>query len=183
MGKPCNILRLLADYLVDYLPKAKGLSPNTVRSYRHAFRLLFEFLYSVKGIDPEKITFEALTDGAIPEWLNWLEDVRKCTAATRNQRLVAIRSFARYALREDMEMARAFCAEVERIPKKKVAKADAAIYLTTEEMSIVLRMPSPSTKSGRRDTVLMSTLYASGARAQGLCDLTLDDIRFGKTPQ
>jgi site-specific recombinase XerD len=177
--KDSDVLPLLSGYLTDYLPRVKGLSPNTIRSYRDAFRLLFEFLYSVNGIRPEKVRFDTLTNGVTADWLNWLEDARGCSAGTRNQRLSAIRSFAHYALREDMAAALAFCAEVDRMPKKRAAKADRAVYLTKEEMAIVLRMPSPSTKSGRRDTVLMSTLYASGARAQEICDITVGDVRFG----
>jgi len=177
--KNCDFLSLLSGYFTDYLPKSKGLSLNTIRSYRHAFRLLFEYLNAVKGIYPEKVGFATLSGGLIGEWLSWLEDIRGCSVGTRNQRLTAITSFAHYALREEMEAALVFSAEVNHIPKKKAAKADRAIYLTKEEMGIVLRMPSSSTKSGRRDIVLMSTLYASGARAQEICDITLDDVRFG----
>jgi site-specific recombinase XerD len=101
MGRTSSLLSLLSGYLTDYLPKTRGLSPNTVRSYRHAFRLFFEFLYSVEGICPERVGFATLTSGMVVEWLNWLEDTRGCSAKTRNQRLSAISSFARYALRED----------------------------------------------------------------------------------
>jgi len=45
-------------------------------------------------------------------------------------------------------------------------------------MSILLRLPSSHTEIGKRDKVLLSTLYASGARAQVLCDLTVGDLRF-----
>ncbi|MDR1185755.1 MAG: site-specific integrase [Coriobacteriales bacterium] len=179
MKKASDLLPLLESYLSDYLPKVKGLSPNTVRSYRHAFRLLFEFLYSMKAVLPEKVGFITLTDGVMVEWLNWLEDARGCSAQTRNQRLSAIASFAHYALREDLESALAFSVEVGQIPRKKTVRADRAVYLTREEMAIVLRTPPSHTKSGRRDAVLMSTLYASGARAQELCDITVGDIRFG----
>jgi site-specific recombinase XerD len=179
MGKKNNLLPLLESYLSEYLPKVKGLRPNTVRSYRHAFRLLFAFLYSVKGIYPEKVGFATLVGGVVTEWLSWLEDARGCSAQTRNQRLSAITAFAGYALREDMTSALAFSAEVGQIPRKRTVKTDRVVHLTKEEMAIVLRIPSSHTKSGRRDTVLMSTLYASGARAQELCDITVDDIRFG----
>jgi site-specific recombinase XerD len=47
-------------------------------------------------------------------------------------------------------------------------------------MSLLLRLPSSNTKIGKRDKVMLSTLYASGARAQELCDLTVGDVRFGK---
>ena len=48
-------------------------------------------------------------------------------------------------------------------------------------MAILLRLPPSSTRIGQRDKVILSTLYASGARAQELCDITVGDVRFGKT--
>jgi len=43
----------------------------------------------------------------------------------------------------------------------------------------LLSLPNRQTICGRRDVVLMSFLYASGARAQELCDLTANDVTFG----
>ena len=45
----------------------------------------------------------------------------------------------------------------------------------------MLKLPDTATTIGRRDIVLLSVLYTSGARAQELCDLTLNDITFGAT--
>jgi len=44
---------------------------------------------------------------------------------------------------------------------------------------VLLRLPASHTGIGRRDKVILSTLYASGARAQELCDITVGDLRFG----
>ena len=44
-----------------------------------------------------------------------------------------------------------------------------------------MSLPDKMKTIGRRDTVLLSVLYSSGARAQELCDLTLNDITFGAT--
>jgi site-specific recombinase XerD len=43
----------------------------------------------------------------------------------------------------------------------------------------LLNLPNRETISGRRDVALMSVLYGSGARAQELCDLTINDVTFG----
>ena len=53
--------------------------------------------------------------------------------------------------------------------------------MTKEEITILLRLPTSSLRIGQRDKVILSTLYASGARAQELCDITIGDVRFGKT--
>jgi integrase/recombinase XerD len=67
---------------------------------------------------------------------------------------------------------------VSNIPQKKKPKKSLS-YFTLEEVSVLLRMPDKTTDIEKRDRVLLSVLYASGARAQELCDLTVNDIRFG----
>lgn len=158
----------------------KGFSQNTVASYEYAFQLLYEFMNVVKGLSPEEVAFNSLTGGVIVEYLSWLEITRGCSISTRNQRLAAISSFAKYALRRSFGDSVAFCAEVADIPKKKVPKINDIKYFSLEEVAIMLSLPDTKRKIGRRDAVIMSVLYSSGARAQEICDLTLNDVAFGK---
>ena len=46
---------------------------------------------------------------------------------------------------------------------------------------LLLRLPDPHRKIGKRDLVLLSTLYATGARVQELCNVSVGDLRFGTT--
>lgn len=39
---------LLEQFFTEYMPLSSGLSPNTVRSYKHSFRLLFQYIHQVK---------------------------------------------------------------------------------------------------------------------------------------
>jgi site-specific recombinase XerD len=128
----------------------------------------------------EKITFSHLENGMVIEWLNSLEEKRECSARTRNQRLAAIVTFARFALRNDFDGALSFCAEVEHIPKKKTCRQTPAAYMTREEITTLLRLPDLCRKNGRRDRTILSTLYATGARAQELCDIRICDVRFAE---
>lgn len=48
---------LLEQFFTEYMPLSSGLSPNTVRSYKHSFRLLFQYVYQVKRKMPEKSCF------------------------------------------------------------------------------------------------------------------------------
>ena len=43
---------------------------------------------------------------------------------------------------------------------------------------MLLSIPDKATKMGRRDCVLLSLLYDSGARAQELCDMVVSDLRL-----
>ena len=65
-----------------------------------------------------------------------------------------------------------------KTPKKKEPKNASIKYFTKEEVSIILSAPSANTLTGQRDITLLSVLYATGARAQELCDITIKDISF-----
>jgi len=177
--KPLDLLHALSEYFDTYLVDVKGMSQNTIISYQYTFQLLYEFLNDVKGVVPEKVTFGTLTGDAIAEYLSWLESERGCSISTRNQRLAAIRSFSKFAMRKSFAESLTFCSEVLDIPKKKSPKTSDIKYFTLEEVAIMLGLPDTASKIGRRDVVLMSVLYSSSARAQELCDMTLNDITFG----
>jgi len=179
--KTNELIHLLSDFLYKYLPDVKGVSKNTVTSYQYAFQLLFEFMNEEKGVSPEKVTFSNLTNGAVTEYLTWLESTRKCSAVTRNHRRTAIASFAKYAVKKAFKEALEFYSEVTDIPRKRTPKGKDIKYFSKEEIACLLGLPDTSKKIGRRDAVLLSVLYSSGARAQELCDLTLNDITFSST--
>lgn len=181
MARKSYFLPALSEFFETYLPKTKGLSANTIRSYKQVFRLLLEYIHAVHGLRPEKVEFRHLEKGTVEAWLNWLCTDRDCSTKTRNHRLSVLVTFARFALYRDFGGALVLCSEVEHLPKKKAVKRSEAVHFTREEMSILLRIPSSNRKIEIRDKVVLSTLYASGARAQELCDLTVGDMRFGTT--
>lgn len=47
---------------------------------------------------------------------------------------------------------------------------------TLSEVSVLLRLPDPEKRLGFRDQVLLNLMYASGARAQEICDLKVRDF-------
>ena len=180
MAKKSYFLPILSSFFSVYLPQTKGLSENTIRSYKQAFRLLIEFACTEKKLSPEKIEFRHLEKGLVESWLNQLVTSRGCSVKTRNHRLAALVTFARFAVQKDFDGALAFVSEVEYIPKMKVPKQNKTVHFTKEEMSILLRIPDSSTDRGKRDKAILSTLYASGARAQELCDIAVGDVIFGE---
>lgn len=179
MVKKAYILPVISDFFATYLPETKGLSVNTIRSYKNAFRLLLGYAHEELGLAPEKIEFRHLEKGFVLAWLKWLSESRGCSARTRNQRLAALVTFSRFALSENFEEALALCSDIERIPQKRTKARHEAVHFTRGEMSILLRLPDASYDIGKRDKVILSVLYATGARAQELCDITTGDVRFG----
>lgn len=173
------LLESLSDFFVSYLPDTKGLTENTIISYQYTFQLLFEFIHEKMGLSPDKVTFKTLMNDTIPEFLAWLETARGCGASTRNQRRAAIVSFAKYSAQKNLGETLPFYTEISKVPKKKISKNSDIKYFTKEEIAILLSLPNSKTRLGKRDAVLLSLLYATGARAQELCDLKVNDISFG----
>ena len=176
-NKESDFLNLLDFFITTYLPCSVGASPNTVKSYKDAFRLLIEFMYKEKAIMADKITFDTLDYKTLTDFLTWIELVRGCSASTKNQRLSALASFSSYAQNHNFDEATAFRNSVNKIPIKKALHKQRAI-LSREEVTILLALPNENREIGRRDKILLSLMYASGARAQEICDLTVRDIQF-----
>ena len=165
------LLASLSDYFGSYLPDVKGYSDNTITSYQYAFQLLFDFLYEEKGLLPEKVAFDNLSNDVFLEYLSWLENKRGCSPVTRNLRRTAISSFAKYALKNNFSEALHFYSSIKEIPRKKTPKTADIKYFTMEEIAIILNAPDTRTSIGKRDVMLLSFLYASGARAQEVCKI------------
>ena len=62
------------------------------------------------------------------------------------------------------------------IPYKKKSKP-AVNYLTVEDLKLILSQPDTTVASGRRNFVLLSVLYDTGARVQELADLKVRHVR------
>lgn len=163
-------------FFKKYLPGQKNLSTNTIYSYSDAFKLLLVFCEEKKGIKSSQLKLEHLDSKLVTEYLDWLEQERKCKTATRNQRLVALQSFCRYIQKEcpaEMDGLQSII----RISYKKSPKT-VVPYLTEDQMKLLLAQPDGAKWESYRDKVLMSTLYDTGARVQELCDIKMKDVRL-----
>ena len=170
-----EFMLLLEQFFTEYMPLSSGLSPNTTRSYKHAFRLLFQYVYQEKKKNAGEILFRDLNFETIDGFLKWIEAERGCSVSTRNLRLSALASFAGYAQNRNFEAATVFANAVKRVPVKKEAVQPRTTF-TLDEVSILLRLPDPGKRMGFRDQVLLNLMYASGARAQEICDLKVRDF-------
>lgn len=175
--KKNSFLNHLEYYFDTYLPVAKGLSESTITSYKATFRILMEFMYTVKGVPADRMDFKTLDDKTIIEFLDWLESARRCSVTTRNQRLSAIAAFSAYVQNRDFDTAVYFRNCVLKVPRKKTPRKSRSSF-TRDEIKILLELPDAGTKTGLRDKNLLCFMYASGTRAQEVCDLTVGDIQF-----
>lgn len=174
--KTTGFPKYLTDFLARYLPAERGVSSNTVLSYKDTFMLLITFMKSEKGITAERIEIKDITKNNILAFLDWLHSERGCSDSTRNARLTALHSFFKYLQYEDPMYLHA-CGQVLSIPLKKTA-SPTVTYLALDTIKAILDGPDLSQKRGRRDLALLSIMYDTGARVQESIDLTPAMVRL-----
>jgi len=175
-AKPSSLARTLREFFADHLPRVRGMSPHTVCSYRDSVTLLLRFLAERHDRDVVKLDFDDLSPDSIIAFLAHLEEERRNTAATRNARLAAIHSFARFAATNHPEHLE-LCQRVLAVPFKR-AHPRLVEYLEANEIAAILDAPDRASPDGRRDHALMLTLFNTGARVQEILDVRPSDLQL-----
>ena len=83
-------------FLLEYLISVRNLARNTQHSYRDTLCLLLPFIAGQSGKPVDQLTVTDLSAERVRQFLLELEQQRKCTIRTRNQRLAAIHSLAHF---------------------------------------------------------------------------------------
>lgn len=110
----------------------------------------------------------------IISYLGYLEEKRGNSISTRNARLAAIRAFLNYVATEVPDV----LPEIKRalaIPQKRKDRP-VLECLDRVEVDALLAAPSPATWSGRRDRVLLLTMYNTGARVSEIIGIRRQDL-------
>ena len=166
----------LRRFLEEYLVSERNLARNTQLSYRDTLALLLPFAAARARRPVDRLTVRDLNAECVRAFLAHIEEERGCSARTRNQRLAAIRAFARYVAAHNPEQVE-WCGQVCTIPVKKVAPP-ALGYLEKPELDALLDVPDPATQQGRREHSLLLFLYHSGARVSEAAQLTVGDLQL-----
>ncbi|MFI1884391.1 tyrosine-type recombinase/integrase [Streptomyces jumonjinensis] len=175
-----DLAPLLQGFFTDKLMLQLQASGHTIAAYRDTFTLLLGFTQQRTGRRPVQLSIADLDAPAIGAFLQHLETVRGNTAATRNARLAAIRSFFRYAALRAPEHA-AVIQRVLAIPPKRFDRA-IVNYLTTPETDALVAAPDRTTWTGRRDHAMLLTGVHTGLRVSELTGLTLQDVHLRTGP-
>jgi site-specific recombinase XerD len=171
---------LVTSFFTRHLAAELNASGHTVRSYRDTFRLLLRHVAGVTGKRVAQLTLDDLGPEAILSFLDYLEQERTNSVATRNARLAAIHSFFSYAVTQDVAAA-SLAQKILAIPFKRTLRR-LLDYLTAEELRAILDGPDRAKPKGRRDYLILALLYDTGARVQELLDLCPADFRLDTLP-
>jgi site-specific recombinase XerD len=169
----------LTAFLAERLPKERRASVHTCDTYAYAFKLLVVWAAERLRTTPSALTLEQLDAPCLLAFLEHLETERKNTVRSRNARLAALKSFARF-----VEYRVPACVDqVRRILAIPAKKGDEGLvgYLTRPEMQALLDAPTQHAPPGLRDRAMLHLAYAGGLRVSELVGLCITDLTLQPT--
>jgi len=163
-------------FLMEHIIGERNLARNTQQSYRDAVRLFITFAARKRHRKPDELLVADIDPSLLREFLRELEETRKCSVSSRNQRLAAIHGLAAFIGGRCPEYLD-WCAQLRQVKSKRTA-TQPVCYLDKPEIDALLDAPSSITKLGCRDRALLLFLYNSGARAQEAASVRVADLRL-----
>ena len=179
--KPTDLSVHITNFLTHYLAGQRNLSPNTIKAYRDVFTLLLRYCRDKHNIKLEKLYLSKIDASFVQVFLDYLEKDRHSSIRTQNHRLATLHAFFRYIQSEEPDHLLQ-CQKILALPMRRHPRTQVE-YLSKEYLTEVLSQPDLSTLLGRRDAVLLSLLYDTGARVQELVDLSVGDVRLESPAQ
>ena len=167
----------LRRFLCEHIVTERNLARNTRTSYRDTFSLLLPFVSRKVRKPVDRLAVCDLTSRLVLQFLAHLEEDRGCSARTRNQRLAAIRAFARFIASWDPAHVE-WCGHIRAIASKKSMPPSIG-WLTKAEMEAMLAVPDRKTDRGRSEYALLLFLYNTGARVSEATHLKVRDLQIG----
>ena len=168
-------------YLGEFLVVTRNMSRNTQISYRDTFRMLVTFVSAKikKAIDT--IEINDVTKELVLSFLDeYIEKTRKASIASRNQRLTAIKSFAKFLAWNSPEYID-WCHQIRLIPAKKHTQKQIT-YMDRDEIEALATAPfnCSNTKYAERDHIIILFMYNTGARVSEVINVRVKDIIMPK---
>ena len=177
-GRAMSLLApVLQAFFTDRLMGQRQASPETIKSYRDALRLLLCFAQARTGVAPSRLCIEELDAPLIAGFLEHLERDRHNSVRTRNNRLAAIHSLFAYAALRHPEHAEVI-QRVLAIPHKRMDR-QLVCYLTAAEIDALIAAPDPDSWIGRRDRTLLLVAVQTGLRVSELTSMSCGDVVLG----
>lgn len=173
---------MIRNYLIDFLPNTRNLSPCTIQVSKNSLNLLLDYCTTVKKIPLLKIDLAVAGNAdLIKNFLSWLKDDRNCRNATLNQRLSCLRSFFRFVAYEDVSYVSIY-QSLTTIARQKVPKNRTINFMSEDALKAILSEPDLNTRTGLRDAFYMALMYDSATRNSEMVAIKLRDIIDGKAP-
>lgn len=159
---------------IDYIALQRRYSPHTQKAYLTDLRQFEDFLRELYQDQEREITRADYHD--IRAWVVSLLDDEKITARSINRKLSVLRSFYRFAVREqaiaDSPMRKARALKIEKKVTPFLPQTDAQKLWAMMTQTLAADFPTA------RDQVIIVLLYTSGIRLSELINLKTADLDF-----
>ena len=160
-------MKELIDTFLNYLSVERGLSSNTIISYREDLNAYLDFM--------EGRQINALSRIVRNDITNFMLDQKDRGISVNSvaRRLAAIRMFHRFLARE--KILKSDPTNLIDSPKlwKKIPDT-----LTLNEIESLIAQPNIRDKQGVRDRAILETLYATGMRVSEAVNLKVDNVNL-----
>jgi len=167
---------LVQNFFTQHLTVERQASRNTVLAYRDALKLFLGHAAKRRDCGSDQLDHTALDVDMVRSFLDDLHK-RECGPRTRNQRLAAIKTFARFVASvapEHLER----CRRIRELRPARFDRPEVKYLDGHEVVQLVTAIPADH----RRDRALMLLLYNTGARVQEVVDLTVGDVQLDPVP-
>lgn len=160
-------MRELIESFLNYLSVERGLSKNTIFSYKEDLNVYANFLMSRNISAAGQITKNDITDFMLSQ-----KD-KGISAASISRRLAAIRMFHRFLSRE--RVLQQDPTVLIESPKlwKRIPET-----LSLNEVDALLEQPNTRERQGIRDRAILEILYATGMRVSEAANLRVEDVNL-----
>jgi integrase/recombinase XerD len=158
-------LETFKDQYLNHLIIEKGLSENTIVSYKNDLTTFIHFLH-----DNEITSYSGIDSTVILKHVIFLRTMG-LEASSRARHLVTLRGFFKFLVSE--KTIKNDPTQIIDLPKTGLKLP---VVLTIQEMLTLLNAPGGNTPRGQRDQAMIELLYASGLRVTELVHLKLNQL-------
>ena len=161
-----NNLSAHLDRFVNYLQYTKNASPKTIENYTLRISRFIQFVWDVDASQVKMLHIQDFRTFLVKQGLS---------PKTVNYHAVALRSFFKFLLRNDIETLSPEKIDLAKIPPRRVS------YLSDSQIQKILEAPSLFDKNPLkilRDKAILATLYWTGLRVTELITLKISDIKL-----
>lgn len=155
--------KYLSSFLT-YVSSEKGLSPNTIISYKRDISFFLKFLKERKRKSLGGISLYFV------DYLSFLK-AKGAASSTIYRTFISIRLFFRFLKRERFIKKD----EIEELDLPKIWQL-IPVVLTYEEVERLFASIDASSLIGKRDMAILELLYATGMRVSELCSLNISNL-------
>jgi len=160
-------MKHLIDEFLSYLSVERGLSDNTLLSYKRDLVRFFGYLKSMHIASIQKVSRQGISAFMLSE-----KD-RGLSANSVSRELACLKSFFKFLVRENK--VKEDVTSVIESPKlwKKLPST-----LNMDEVEALLKAPNLRNSQGARDKACLELMYATGMRVSELINLKMNDLNM-----